>query len=125
MKSIENTFELKRDAVIASPSSIFSKVDVITMLEELQAVVLKLIEEEVKVLFTEEELPELKAFKLDVVQAFRRELDDNRYGEYVDQDSAEFQVSYDNRIELSNIDINVEELENALERAFDRVENNN
>jgi hypothetical protein len=125
MKSIENTFELKRNAVIASPSSIFSKVDVITMLEELQAVVLKLIEEEVKVLFTEEELPELKAFKLDVVQAFRRELDDNRYGEYVDQDSAEFQVSYDNRIELSNIDINVEELENALERAFDRVENNN
>jgi hypothetical protein len=122
MKSIENTFELKRNAVIASPSSIFSKVDVITMLEELQAVVLKLIEEAPKEV---EESPELKAFKLDVVQAFRRELDDNRYGEYVDQDSAEFQVSYDNRIELSNIDINVEELENALERAFDRVENNN
>jgi hypothetical protein len=45
MKSIENTFELKRNAVIASPSSIFSKVDVITMLEELQAVVLNLLEE--------------------------------------------------------------------------------
>jgi hypothetical protein len=122
MKSIENTFELKRNAVIASPSSIFSKVDVITMLEELQAVVLNLIEEAPKEV---EESPELTAFKLGVLQAFRHELDDNRYGEYVDQDSAEFQISYDNRVELSNIDINVDELENALERAFERVEAGN
>ncbi len=120
MKSIENTFELKRNAVIASPSSIFSKVDVITMLEELQAVVLNLIEEEKPV-----EAPELTAFKLDVLQAFRHELDDDRYGEYVDQDSAEFNISYDNRIELSNIDINTDELENALERAFERVKAGN
>jgi hypothetical protein len=122
MKSIENTFELKRNAVIASPSSIFSKADVITMLEELQVVVLNLIEEAPKEV---EESPELTAFKLNVLQAFRHELDDNRYGEYVDQDSAEFQISYDNRVELSNIDINVDELENALERAFERVEAGN
>lgn len=123
MKSIENTFELKRDAVIASPSTIFSRADVIVMLEELQAVVLNCLEEA-----KEEETPDVRgltAFKLDVLQAFRHELDDNRYGEYVDQDSAEFQVSYDNRIELSNIDVNTDELENALERAFERVEAGN
>jgi hypothetical protein len=119
MKSIENTFELKRNAVIASPSSIFSKVDVITMLEELQAVVLNLLEEE------KPETPELTAFKLDVLQAFRHELDDNRYGEYIDHDSAEFNISYDNRIELSNIDIEADGITSALERAFDRVQNGN
>lgn len=115
MKSIENTFELKRDAVIASPSTIFSRADVIVMLEELQAVVLNCLEE----------ADTIVAFKENVFQQFRHELEDNRYSEYVDKDSAEFNISYDNRIELSNIDINVDELENALGRAFDRVENNN
>jgi hypothetical protein len=118
MKSIENTFELKRNAVIASPSSIFSKVDVITMLEELQAVVLNLLEE------AKEEAKNVD-FKENLLQEFRKELDDNRYGEYIDHDSAEFNISYDNRIELSNIDIDLDEITNALERAFDIVENNN
>jgi hypothetical protein len=118
MKSIENTFELKRDAIIASPSSIFSKVDVIMMLEELQAVVLNLLEE------AKEESKNVD-FKENLLQEFRKELDDNRYGEYIDHDSAEFNISYDNRIELSNIDIDLDEITNALERAFDIVENNN
>ena len=118
MKSIENTFELKRNAVIASPSSIFSKVDVITMLEELQAVVLNLIEE------AKEEAKDID-LRENVLQQFRVELEDNRYGEYIDHDSAEFNISYDNRIELSNIDIDTDEITHALERAFDRVQNGN
>ena len=118
MESIENTFELKRNAVIASPSSIFSKVDVITMLEELQAVVLNLIEE------AKEEAKDID-LRENVLQQFRVELDDNRYGEYIDHDSAEFNISYDNRIELSNIDIDTDEITHALERAFDRVQNGN
>jgi hypothetical protein len=118
MKSIENTFELKRNAVIASPSSIFSKVDVITMLEELQAVVLNLLEE------AKEEAKDID-LRENVLQQFRVELDDNRYGEYIDHDSAEFNISYDNRIELSNIDIDTDEITHALERAFDRVQNGN
>ena len=118
MKSIENTFELKRDAVIASPSTIFSRADVIVMLEELQAVVLNCLEE------AKEEAKDID-FKESVLQQFRQELDDNRYGSYIDHDSAEFNISYDNRIELSNIDIDLDEITSALERAFDRVENNN
>ena len=122
MKLIEVALENRRNTVIASPSSIFSKADVILVLEQMQTTVLDLLEE------AKEEVKDVRgltAFKLDVLQQFRQELDDNRYGEYVDHDSAEFQVSYDNRIELSNIDVNTDELENALERAFDRVENSN
>ena len=122
MKLIEVALENRRNTVIASPSSIFSKADVILILEQMQTTVLDLLEE------AKEEVKDVRgltAFKLDVLQQFRQELDDNRYGEYVDHDSAEFQVSYDNRIELSNIDVNTDELENALERAFDRVENGN
>lgn len=122
MKLIEVALENRRNTVIASPSSIFSKADVILILEQMQTTVLDLLEEARE----EAKLTSgLITFKENLLQEFRKELDDNRYGEYVDQDSAEFNISYDNRIELSNIDINVDELENALERAFDIVENSN
>jgi hypothetical protein len=116
MESVNRTFELFKESIELSPSSIFSNDDVKKLIERVKQDVLKLIEEEKPA-----EAPELTAFKLDVLRAFRDELDDNRYGEYVDLDSAEFQISYDNRVELSNIDINVDELENALERAFGRA----
>jgi hypothetical protein len=119
MESINNLFEVEINGVTHAYPSIYNKSDVSELLSRLKDTVLKLIEEE------KPETPELTAFKLDVLQAFRHELDDNRYGEYVDQDSAEFNISYDNRIELSNIDINTDELENALERAFERVEAGN
>ena len=122
MKLIEVALENRRNTVIASPSSIFSKADVILILEQMQTTVLDLLEEAKE----ETRLTSgLITFKENLLQEFRKELDDNRYGEYVDQDSVEFNISYDNRIELSNIDINVDELENALERAFDIVENRN
>ena len=122
MKSIEVALENRRNTVIASPSSIFSKADVILLLEQMQTTVLDLLEEARE----EAKLTSgLITFKENLLQEFRKELDDNRYGEYIDQDSAEFNISYDNRIELSNIDINIDELENALERAFDIVENSN
>ena len=120
MESVNRTFELCKESIKLSPSSIFSTDDVTKLIEQVKQDVLSLIEEEKAA-----EAPELTAFKLDVLQAFRHELDDHSYGEYVDQDSAEFNISYDNRIELSNIDINVDELENALERAFERVEADN
>ena len=115
---LELLFETKIDTVAKNISSIYTTEDVIIILKSLRQAIDEL-PEEVK------DVRGLTAFKLDVVQAFRHELDDNRYGEYVDQDSAEFNISYDNRIELSNIDINVDELENALERAFERVEAGN
>jgi hypothetical protein len=122
MKLIEVALENRRNTVIASPSSIFSKADVILILEQMQTTVLDLLEEARE----EAKLTSgLITFKENLLQEFRKELDDNRYGEYIDQDSAEFNISYDNRIELSNIDINIDELENALERAFDIVENSN
>jgi len=119
MESVNRTFELCKESIELSPSSIFSNDDVKKLIERVKQDVLKLIEEE------KAEASDLTAFKLDVLQAFRHELDDNRYGEYVDQDSAEFNISYDNRIELDRIDINTDELEHALERAFERAEAGN
>lgn len=118
MKSIEVALENRRNTVIASPSSIFSKADVILILEQMQETVLELIAD------AKEESKNVD-FKENLLQEFRKELDDNRYGEYIDHDSAEFNISYDNRIELSNIDIDLDEITNALERAFDIVENSN
>lgn len=115
---LELLFETQITNVSKNISSIYSKEDVVIILKTLRQYIDEL-PEEVK------DVRGLTAFKLDLLQQFRQELDDNRYGEYVDHDSAEFQVSYDNRIELSNIDVNTDELENALERAFDRVENGN
>jgi hypothetical protein len=115
---LELLFETKIDTVAKNISSIYTTEDVIIILKSLRQAIDELPKEEFIT-------PELTAFKLDVLQAFRHELDDNCYGEYVDQDSAEFNISYDNRIELSNIDINVDELKNALERAFERAESGN
>lgn len=122
MESINNLFEVEINGVTQAYPSIYTKSDVFELLSKLKHTVLALLDEEK----TESpEAKELTAFKLDVLQAFRHELDDNRYGEYIDHDSAEFNISYDNRIELSNIDVNTDELENALERAFERVEAGN
>lgn len=118
MESVNRTFELCKESIKLSPSSIFSTDDVTKLIEQVKQDVLNLIEE------AKEEAKDVD-FKENVLQQFRQELDDNRYGEYIDHDSAEFNISYDNRIELSNIDIDIDELENALQRAFDRVENNN
>lgn len=118
MESINRTFELCKESIKLSPSSIFSTEDVTKLIEQVKQDVLGLIEE------AKEEAKDID-FRESVLQQFRVELDDNRYGEYIDHDSAEFNISYDNRIELSNIDIDLDEVTSALERAFDRVENNN
>lgn len=118
MESVNRTFEICKESIKLSPSSIFSIEDVTKLIEQVKQDVLNLIEE------AKEEAKDID-FRESVLQQFRVELDDNRYGEYIDHDSAEFNISYDNRIELSNIDIDADEITSALERAFDRVENNN
>lgn len=118
MESVNRTFEICKESIKLSPSSIFSTEDVTKLIEQVKQDVLGLIEE------AKEEAKDID-FRESVLQQFRVELDDNRYGEYIDHDSAEFNISYDNRIELSNIDIDADEITSALERAFDRVENNN
>ena len=118
MESVNRTFEICKESIKLSPSSIFSTEDVTKLIEQVKQDVLNLIEE------SKEEAKDID-FKESVLQQFRVELDDNRYGEYIDHDSAEFNISYDNRIELSNIDIDLDEITSALERAFDTVENNN
>jgi hypothetical protein len=118
MESVNRTFELCKESIKLSPSSIFSTDDVTKLIEQVKQDVLNLIEE------AKEEAKDID-LRENVLQQFRVELDDNRYGEYIDHDSAEFNISYDNRIELSSIDIDTDEITHALERAFDRVQNGN
>jgi hydrogenase maturation factor len=116
MESVYRTFELKKELIDISPSSIFTKNDVTLMVEELKQDILKLIEEENAIVAYSKEL------KDDVLQAFRNELDDNSQGiNYIDDESAEFSIGYNNQIELQCIELNVEELEYALNRAFKKV----
>lgn len=118
MESINNLFEVEINGVTHSYPSIYNKSDVSELLSRLKDTVLKLIEEE------KEEAKDIDS-RENVLQQFRVELDDNRYGSYIDLDSAEFNISYDNRVELSHIDIDLDEITSALERAFDRVQNGN
>ena len=59
----------------------------------------------------------------DLVQAIIRSTRnalDNDSGELVDRDSAEFELGYDNRIELSCIDVDVDRILDIFEEELDR-----
>ena len=46
----------------------------------------------------------------EIADQIERSLDNNSLNDLVDCDSAEFEISYDNRIELSCVDVNVSEI---------------
>ena len=54
-----------------------------------------------------------------IIKSTRNALD-NDSGELVDRDSAEFELGYDNRIELSCIDVDVDRILDIFEEELDR-----
>ncbi|CAB4138573.1 hypothetical protein UFOVP331_133 [uncultured Caudovirales phage] len=54
-----------------------------------------------------------------VIKSTRNALDDDR-SELIDVDSAEFNISYDNRLELSCVDIDVDKILEIFEEELDR-----
>ena len=54
-----------------------------------------------------------------IIKSTRNALNDDS-GELVDRDSAEFELGYDNRIELSCIDIDVDRILDIFEEELDR-----
>jgi len=43
-----------------------------------------------------------------IIKSIRRSLIDSQYRDLVDHDSAEFEIGYNNQIELSNIEVDIE-----------------
>lgn len=88
MNFLNTNFELAKEQVDASLSGIYSKEDVLNIIESLKQKTLTAI--------NKDEL--IDAF----ASAFELQLD---RGGYVDMDSAEFSVNYENRIELEHVNI--------------------
>ena len=118
MEKINDLFDVQIAKTIDAYPSIFSKDDVITLLSSLRTESLHAIHEMLPqpsaYLIDEEKFQEFNA-------AVRSSLDnflDRTNTEVIDYDSAEFNISYDNRLELENICLNndsiLEELDDIL-----------
>ena len=123
---MNNKLETVIKRVQESPSSVFTKEDVLNLLKamespeeakekELREVVPTTILKEVK----EHVLAGLKEKAL---QNFREELEDAIDSELVDFDSAKLIMDYHNAVEVESIDVNKEEIIEILERVFDDLE---
>jgi hypothetical protein len=97
---------MKKDLVLqsvqSSVSSIFSKEDVINLINSI------------------EEGSSRKITTEDIGRAIDKTIEwiENNDRDLLDLDSAEFELSYDNRIECTNVTINVETIREALENNF-------
>lgn len=106
MEKINDLFDVQIAKTIDAYPSIFSKDDVISLITNLRTESLNAIHEM---------LPQPSAYTIDEAKfqefnaAVRSSLEcflDHTNNEVIDYDSAEFNISYDNRIELENICIN-------------------
>lgn len=118
MKKINDLFDVQMTKTMDAYPSIFSKDDVCNLLSELRTEILNAIPELLPppsaYLIDEERFQEFNA-------AVRSSLDnflDGTNNEVIDYDSAEFNINYDNRLELENICLNndtiLEELDDIL-----------
>ena len=93
--------ELVLQSVQNSVSSIFSKEDVINLINSIEG-------------------GGRKITTYDIGRAIDKTIDwiENNERDVLDLDSAEFEISYNNQLECTNVPINVEEIRNALENNF-------
>lgn len=125
MEKINDLFDVQIAKTIDAYPSIFSKDDVITLLSSLRTESLHAIHEM---------LPQPAAYLIDeekfqeFASAVRNQLEnflDQNNSEVIDYDSAEFNINYDRRIEIENIDLNndaiTEELDDILSTQWQLV----
>ena len=115
MEKINDLFDVQIAKTIDAYPSIFSKDDVITLLSSLRTDSLHAIHEMLPqpsaYLIDEEKFQEFNA-------AVRNKLDNwlnNNQSDIIDYDSVEFRIDYDNRIQVENIDINVDNITEELD----------
>jgi hypothetical protein len=93
--------ELVLQSVQNSVSSIFSKEDVINLINSVEG-------------------GGRKITPYDIGRAIDKTIDwiENNERDVLDLDSAEFEISYNNQLECTNVPINIEEIRSALENNF-------
>jgi hypothetical protein len=120
---MNNKIETTVKRVQESPSSVFTKEDVIYLLKDIQTPEVAK-EESVKKDLSPKEVKEkiLAELKEKILEKFREELEDSMGPDLVDFDSAEFSIGYDRRVEIESIEVNKEEIIEILDRVFDDLE---
>ena len=108
-KNIQNTIS----KVHANISSLFSKEDVIKLLTELDTEI-------------RNEAPKGRIDKDDLLTTFRQMLSEKEWDGVVDKDDVDFNIGYDNKIEIERIAIDedflISETVDALEALWDVLE---
>lgn len=118
---MNNKIETTIKRVQESPSSVFTKEDVLYLLKSIQTP--EEVKSEKKDLGPKEVKEKILAgLKERALQKFREELEDANDSELVDLDSAELSIDYHKTVEVESIDVNKEEIIEILERVFYEVE---
>jgi len=122
---MNNKIETTVKRVQESPSSVFTKEDVINLLKAMEAP--EETKKELREVVPTTILKEVKehilvGLKKQALQKFREELEDAIDSELVDLDSAELSIDYHKRVEIESIDVNKEEIIGILDRVFDDLE---
>jgi hypothetical protein len=120
---MNNKIETTVKRVQESPSSVFTKEDVLNLLKAMEAPE-EVKEEPVKKDLSPKEVKEkiLAELKEKILEKFRAELEDAMDSDLVDFDSAEFSIGYDRRVEIDSIDVNKEDIIEILDQALDDLE---
>ena len=123
---MNNKIETTVKRVQESPSSVFTKEDVLNLLKAMES------PEEAKEKEPKEVVPTtilkevkehvLAGLKERALQNFREELEDAMDSDLVDFDSAKLIMDYHNAVEVESIDVNKEEIIEILDRVFDDLE---
>ena len=118
METINDLFDVQIAKTIDSYPSVYSKEDVITLLSKLRTDTLhaihelpQLSQENNPYLIDEEKFQEFN-------HAVRNKLENwlnNNQSDTIDYDSVEFRIDYDNRLQVENIDINVDNITEELD----------
>ena len=111
MEKINGLFELEVLKVVEAFPSVYSKDDVVSLFNVLRTNVLN----EVAELKPTPRLTEMQfqEFAADIARELERSINNGTIEVY-DQSSAEFSINYDNRVELENMDVLVDNITDEL-----------
>ena len=112
---LQEIFAQHREQVLNAFPSVFTKDDVIKILEDIQS---SIPEPKPQSSISAERIEKLKSDLLESIYDKVIELDSD---DVVDFDSAEFEIRYLNTVELNSIDWNSEKINDKVEEAVDEV----
>lgn len=106
---MNQVFDNARNRVANAFPSIYSKDDVIKLIDELQTEVTKQ---------PQTDIATLEELKQNLLETLERKIDNLDSSDVVDFDSADFMIGYRNTIEIESIDVNCSTLFNEIETAI-------